>query len=143
MGADFDESLEKFIASGKEFELRRAKLIQDLLQERSSLTARIAKINDGLLKLGHQEASDRNGNEKGTNRRKYLGGKPLSEIGKDILRRHGSLHGSKIEELARAEGFKTDMDSKNFQAYLAVAFQRDGGFVNLGRNTWRLKKRKP
>jgi hypothetical protein len=42
-----------------------------------------------------------------------------------------------IEELARAGGFKGG--TNNFQNYLPVALKRDGGFENIGGNTWRLK----
>jgi len=135
-----DASLEKFIAEGKELELRRVALIQTFLEQRNLLTQKLAQVDEALLKLGHQEPPTSNGNGDRVNRRK-VGGKPLAEIGKNILQKHGVLHGSVIEELARMDGFETSMDSKNFQAYLSVAFQRDGGFVNLGRNTWRLKKR--
>ena len=62
----------------------------------------------------------------------------LAEIGRTLLADGGTLHGSKIEELAIAGGCKTR--SKNFQDMLRVAFRRDGGFENVGRNQWRLKQ---
>jgi hypothetical protein len=62
----------------------------------------------------------------------------LAEVGKILLAENGSLHGKKIEELAKAGGFKGG--AKNFQNYMPVAFKRDGGFVNIGGNTWKLKE---
>lgn len=63
----------------------------------------------------------------------------LAEIGKALLKTHGSLHGSKIEQLAKEGGYKSE-NAEHFQSYLAVAFKRDGGFVNTGRNNWKLKE---
>jgi hypothetical protein len=60
----------------------------------------------------------------------------LADIGRVLLTERGVLHGKEIEDLAKAGGFKSE--SENFQSYLAVAFQREGGFENLGKNRWRL-----
>ncbi len=62
----------------------------------------------------------------------------LAEVGKALLKEHGTLHGSKIETLAKAGGFKSK--AEHFQSYLSVAFKRDGGFVNTGQNNWKLKE---
>jgi hypothetical protein len=62
----------------------------------------------------------------------------LAQIGRLLLKEHGRLHGKEIERLARAGGFKSG--TKNFQNYMPVAFKRDGGFENIGGNTWRLKE---
>jgi hypothetical protein len=61
----------------------------------------------------------------------------LADIGAALIREHGPLHGKKIEELAKAGGFKGG--TKNFQNYMPVAFKRDGRFINIGGNTWKLK----
>jgi hypothetical protein len=68
---------------------------------------------------------------------KRFQGFTLAEVGRMLLEEHGSLHGKKIEEMAKAGGFKGG--TKNFQNYLPVAFKRDGGFENIGGNTWKLK----
>jgi hypothetical protein len=68
---------------------------------------------------------------------KRFRGLTLAQVGRMILKEYPSLHGKKIEELAKAGGFKGG--TKNFQNYLPVAFKRDGGFENIGGNTWRLK----
>jgi hypothetical protein len=62
----------------------------------------------------------------------------LAQIGRLLLREHGKLHGKEIEKLAKAGGFKGGKE--NFQNYMPVAFKRDGGFQNVGGNTWRLKE---
>jgi len=62
----------------------------------------------------------------------------LAQIGRMLLAEHGKLHGKDIERLARAGGFKGAV--KNFQNYMPVAFKRDGGFENVGGNTWKLKE---
>ena len=61
----------------------------------------------------------------------------LADIGAALINEHGPLHGRKIEELAKAGGFKGG--TKNFQNYMPVAFKRDGRFINIGGNTWKLK----
>jgi hypothetical protein len=62
----------------------------------------------------------------------------LAQIGKLLLKERGELHGKDIERLAREGGFKHG--TKKFQNYLPVAFKRDGGFVNVGGNRWKLKE---
>lgn len=61
----------------------------------------------------------------------------LAEIAKILLSENSVLHGSKIEELAKAGGYTGG--TANFQNYLPVALKRDGGFENTGGNNWRLK----
>lgn len=61
----------------------------------------------------------------------------LAAIGKILLKERGVMHGAEIEALAKAGGFKGK--AVKFQSYLAVAFKRDGGFENLGKNRWKLK----
>lgn len=62
----------------------------------------------------------------------------LAEVGRLLIMERGSLHGKEIERLAKAGGFKGG--TNNFQNYLPVAFKRDGGFENIGGNTWKLKE---
>jgi hypothetical protein len=62
----------------------------------------------------------------------------LAEVAKVLLKEYGKLHGKEIERLAKAGGFKGGKE--NFQNYMPVAFKRDGGFENVGGNTWRLKE---
>ena len=62
----------------------------------------------------------------------------LAEVGKILLKENGSLHGKDIEKLAKAGGFKGGVNG--FQNYMPVAFKRDGSFVNIGGNTWKLKE---
>lgn len=68
---------------------------------------------------------------------KRFRGMTLAEVGKILLTENPTLHGKKIEELAKAGGFKSG--TKHFQNYMPVAFKRDGGFENIGGNTWKLK----
>jgi hypothetical protein len=67
---------------------------------------------------------------------KQFKGMKLAEIGRILLKERGELHGKQIERLAKAGGFKSS--GKSFQGYLAVAFRREGGFENLGKNRWHL-----
>jgi hypothetical protein len=63
----------------------------------------------------------------------------LADVGRTLIRENcGPLHGSEIEKRAKAGGFPGG--TENFQNYMPVAFKRDGGFVNIGRNTWDLVK---
>lgn len=62
----------------------------------------------------------------------------LADVGRDLLKERGVLHGKEIETLAKSGGFKSN--ASNFQSYLAVAFKRDGGIVNIGKNRWKLKE---
>ncbi len=56
---------------------------------------------------------------------------------KALLEERGQLHGKEIEKLLKEGGYKSEAD--HFQSSLAVALGRDGGFENIGGNTWRLK----
>lgn len=62
----------------------------------------------------------------------------LADIGRILLRERGILHGTDIEKLAKAGGFKGG--ANHFQNYMPVAFKRDGGFENIGGNKWKLKE---
>lgn len=69
---------------------------------------------------------------------KRFRGLTLAQAARQLLLEHGKLHGKKIEELAKLGGFKGG--TANFQNYMPVALKRDGGFENIGGNTWRLKQ---
>jgi hypothetical protein len=62
----------------------------------------------------------------------------LAEATRELLTEHAVLHGKEIERLVLEGGYRTA--SKHFQSTMLVAFQRDGGFENVGRNRWRLKQ---
>jgi hypothetical protein len=62
----------------------------------------------------------------------------LAEVGHILLTENESLHGKEIERLAKAGGFKGG--ANNFQNYMPVAFKRAGTFMNIGGNTWKLKR---
>jgi hypothetical protein len=62
----------------------------------------------------------------------------LAQAARELLAEHAVLHGKDIERLALEGGYRTA--SKNFQSTMVIAFQRDGGFENVGRNRWRLKQ---
>jgi hypothetical protein len=151
-----DDVLELIAAVKRLKESKEA--IPELLRRRTKLVEECSEIDRFLKFLGYQDAAVANGRGNHGKKQKtrpprpklwelklkLAGGpfetKTLAEVGRTLLRKHGRLHGSKIEELARSGGFPTTMKSKNFQAYLAVSFKRDGGFINLGKNTWRLKQ---
>jgi len=61
----------------------------------------------------------------------------LVQTARALLKDHGQLHGKEIERLAKEGGYRSK--AEHFQSTLAVAFKRDGGFENLGENTWRVK----
>lgn len=63
----------------------------------------------------------------------------LAEVARTLILEHGKpLHGKAIERLAKAGGFTGG--TNNFQNYLPVALKRDGGFENIGGNTWKLRE---
>jgi hypothetical protein len=62
----------------------------------------------------------------------------LADAAAALLATHGTLHGSKIEQLLRRGGYRSR--SRFFQNVLDSAFKRDGRFRNLGRNVWQLKE---
>jgi hypothetical protein len=68
-------------------------------------------------------------------------GMKLADVGRALLKDRGVLHGSEIERLAKAGGFKST--AKSFQPYLSVAFKREGGFQNIGKNRWKLNESIP
>jgi hypothetical protein len=61
----------------------------------------------------------------------------LVQAARIVLKEHGQLHGTEIDRLVKEGGYKSK--AEHFQSTLAVAFRRDGGFENVGENTWRLK----
>lgn len=61
----------------------------------------------------------------------------LVAAAKVLLLEYGQLHGKRIEQLVKAGGYRTR--GKHFQNTMTVTFKRDGGFENVGGNTWRLK----
>jgi hypothetical protein len=63
----------------------------------------------------------------------------IADATRVLLEERGVLHGLEIERLLIQGGYPTT--SKHFQSTMVVAFQRDGGFENLGRNRWRLQGR--
>jgi hypothetical protein len=65
----------------------------------------------------------------------------LAQAGKALLREHGQLHGKEIERRVKDGGYKTK--ARHFQQSLLSAFERDGGFENIGGNIWQLKAESP
>jgi hypothetical protein len=61
----------------------------------------------------------------------------LVQAVKVLLREQKQLHGKEIERLLREGGYRTK--ARHFQQGMFSAFERDGGFVNVGGNTWKLK----
>jgi len=118
-------------------ELRGA-AIKRLLEDRE-------RIEADLKALGYIQAGvNGNGTKKTTqvqaktapDSRRFKG-KGLADVGRILLRENGIMHGKEIEAAAKEGGFKSK--SNHFQSYLAVAFKRDGGFVNVGGNRWKLE----
>jgi hypothetical protein len=62
----------------------------------------------------------------------------IAGAAKILLKEHGVLHGKEIEKLLRSGGYESN--SKKFQTTMVVALSRDGGFVNIGKNRWKLKE---
>jgi hypothetical protein len=61
----------------------------------------------------------------------------LSQAVKALLQVHKRLHGKEIETLVKEGGYRTK--ARHFQQNLISASERDGGFINVGGNTWELK----
>lgn len=61
----------------------------------------------------------------------------IAEATRKLLEERGQLHGREIERLLKEGGYEST--AEHFQSSLAVALGRDGGFENIGGNTWRLK----
>ncbi len=126
------------IAAKEKAESLRATAIQQLLAQQQQITANLKALgytptNGNGNKSTHmlRDAAERQPRAK---RFKDL---KLAEIAKILLGDYGLLHGAKIEELAKAGGYTGG--TANFQNYLPVALKRDGGFENIGGNTWKLK----
>ena len=146
-GTAGDVVAEAIACAKKAHELRGA-TIEKLLEQRE-------KIDQDLKTLGHVPTS-LNGNGRLQNTRKatpkanssaveqaHLNPRrfkdlALAAIGRTLLGEHGTLHGKDIERLAKAGGFKKG--GKHFQNYMPTAFRRDGGFENIGGNTWKLRE---
>ena len=62
----------------------------------------------------------------------------IADASRVLLKERGVLHGPDIERLPIEGVYPTA--SKHFQSTMIVAFRRDGGFENVGRNRWRLKQ---
>lgn len=66
-------------------------------------------------------------------------GMSLAAAARVLLAEHGALHGKEIERLLKEGGYESA--SRKFQSTMRVAFDRDGGFENIGGNRWRLRPR--
>lgn len=126
------------LALTKQANAKRQEAITQLLRDQ-------ALIARSLQALGYQDPSNGHsaGNGKLGSKSAHVNGShdrfknlSIAEIGKELLRDGSSMHGSRIEAIAKEGGFKSK--SEHFQSYLAVAFKRAGGFENLGGNTWKL-----
>jgi hypothetical protein len=125
------------IAAKEKAESLRSAAIQQLLKQQEQVLANLRALgytptNGNGAK--HANASPGVVRQASTKRFKDM---KLAEIAKALLTEHDALHGTKIEELAKAGGYTGG--TANFQNYLPVALKRDGGFENTGGNTWRLK----
>jgi hypothetical protein len=139
-----DVVAEAIAASKKAGELTKA-AIEQLLAERE-------EIERSLAALGYTASAANSHNGKhatvtakthtsvpvGSGSRKPFRDMKLANIGWIVLTEHKTLHGKKIEEMAKAGGYKGK--AEKFQNYLAVALKRDGRFENTGRNMWKLKE---
>jgi hypothetical protein len=123
--------------------------IKQLLEQRT-------QIELDLKSLGYTEAPHSNGDgvakhsesntvhpavvqARSSNQTKRFKGVILAEVARALIAENsGPLHGKEIERLAKAGGFIGG--TNNFQNYLPVALKRDGGFENIGGNTWKLKE---
>jgi hypothetical protein len=126
--------VEKAISLAKEAEQFRAVAIEQLLAQQTL-------IQQHLAALGYTDKNNSNGhsaisNGNGTPSSRRFRGMTLVAVAKILLEENKELHGKKIEEMAKAGGFKAN--AKNFQGYLPIAFARAGGFENVGKNTWKL-----
>lgn len=126
-------------ATKKADELRTAAITQ--------LLAEIKRAQSDLKALGYEQPVHSNGG--GLKRAKLaipeelprttrFADKHLADVGKAILLEYGEMHGKKIEQIAKKGGYKSK--SKTFQTYLRIAFERAGGFQNIGGNVWRLNE---
>jgi hypothetical protein len=131
-------------------ELSKASSIRDKVRCADRIYEILAECEKLVEHFVVTEIGSSNGHGPSRQAPKHKGGRPrktprrfknmtLAEIGKVLLKEHGTLHGSKIESFAKNGGFKSK-NAEHFQSYLAVAFKRDGSFVNTGRNNWKLKE---
>lgn len=65
----------------------------------------------------------------------------IAQAASIVLKEAGRpLHGKEIERRVKEGGYRSG--AEHFQSTLFVAFRRNGGFENIGANTWRLKESK-
>jgi len=120
----------------------REQAIQSLIARRQALLAECQTINEQLQKNGYLDSNGThnrvNGHAPKTHgpSQKRFATMKLADIGVTLLKEYESLHGTEIEQMAKAGGFKSKTDQ--FQNLLQVTFKRHGGFRNVGKNTWRL-----
>jgi hypothetical protein len=131
------------IAAKEKAESLRGVAIQQLLKQQEQIQANLkalgyTSVNGNGTKHAPTAAGEERAaaNDQPKKRFKDL---KLGQIAKILLTEHETLHGTKIEQLAKTGGY---MGGKTkFQAYLPVALKREGIFENIGKNTWRLKTR--
>ena len=126
------------IAAKEKAESLRATAIQQLLAQQEQIAANLKALgytptNGNGTKSMHvlRDAAERQ------QRTKQFKDLKLAQVAKILLAEHEALHGTKIEQMAKAGGYTGG--TANFQNYLPVALKRDGGFENIGGNTWKLK----
>jgi hypothetical protein len=131
----------------------RERAIKELLNQRRQIDANLKALDYDDTEddrtpqaiLQPLEAAERNGpghklnghaKSAATVTSKRFRNMSLADIARILLHEHQTLHGTEIEEMAKAGGFQSAME--NLQNYLPVALRRVGGFRNIGKNTWRL-----
>lgn len=133
-----DEVVQKAISAAKQADELRGAAITRLLELR-------AQIERDLETLGHRTvpAFHKNGHakhppvESKTMDPKIFKNATVAEASRVVLQTYGTLHGKELERLLKQGGLRSKIG--RFQGYLGVALKRDGGFENIGGNTWRLK----
>jgi hypothetical protein len=142
-----DVVAEALSAASKAEELKGA-AIKQLLEQRSQIEMDLKSLgytdgaasSNGTSKvphLAHSAVTTRQPSQLTQTRR--FRDVILAEVARTLITENGRpLHGKEIERLAKAGGFTGG--TNNFQNYLPVALKRDGGFENIGGNTWTLKE---
>lgn len=118
----------EYFAWAAKAEQVKQQAIKTLLEQQEAIAAdlrRLGVIQDGI----------RNGSMTAMVREDFSQMK-LADVARKLLAEYGALHGKTIENMAVAGGYKGS--ARSFQMYLPMALKRDGGFVNVGGNNWKL-----
>ncbi len=145
-GRGNDDIVHKALTAAKQAEELKGAAISRLLELRSQIDVDLKTHGYiPLLAITKNGSAKNHGQTTDVEQKRSIDGKAfkdmtLAEASRKVLSEYGTIHGAELERILKQGGLRNNV--ARFQGYLAVALKRDGGFENIGGNTWKLRDAK-